>query len=122
MSTLWLDAAVNPRLCERPQEERGSILEQLPEISDCRLVTDGDVALALAAIPSPPLCERTPQVRDAILNMIPGVSDCADVTDVHLDAITGTLSFSQTKEYRRCELATSTDSAAWMRWIWGTTR
>ena len=69
-------------------------MKQLSEISDCRLVTDGDVALALAAIPSPPLCERTPQVRDAILNMMPDVSDCADVTDVHLAAITGTLSLA----------------------------
>ena len=94
ISTLRLDDAVNPRLCERSQEEQDSILEQLPEISDCRLVTDGDVALALAAIPSPPLCERTPQVRDAILNMIPDVSDCADVSDAHLAAITGTLSLA----------------------------
>ena len=94
ISTLLLDDAVNPRLCERTQKERDLILEQLPEISDCRLVTDGDVTLALAARQSPPLCERTPQVRDAILKMIPGISDCADVTDVHLAAITGSLSLA----------------------------
>ena len=94
MQTLRLDDAVNPRLCERPQKEQDMILEQLPEISDCRLVTDGDIALAFAAMPSPQLCERTPQVRDAIMNMIPDVSDCADVTEVHLAAITGTLSLA----------------------------
>lgn len=94
ISTLRLDDAVNPRLCEWSQEEQDSILEQLPEISDCRLVTDGDVALALAAMPSLQLCERTPQVRDAILGMIPDVSDCGDVTNVHLAAITGTLSLA----------------------------
>ena len=94
ISTLWLDDAVNPRLCERPQKEQDSIMGQLPEISDCRLVTNRDVALALAAMPSPPLCERTPQVREAILTMLPDLSDCADVTDVHLAAITGTLSLA----------------------------
>ena len=94
ISTLRLDDAVHPRLCERSQEEQDSILGQLPDINDCRLVTDGDVALALAAMPSSPLCERTPQVRDAILNMIPDVSDCADVTDAHLAAISGTLSLA----------------------------
>ncbi|MXY44700.1 MAG: leucine-rich repeat protein, partial [Dehalococcoidia bacterium] len=94
MSTLWLDDAVNPRFCERPQAERDSILEQLPAISDCRLVTDGDITHVLASMPPLPLCERTPQVRDAILNMIPDISDCADVTDVHLAAITGTLSLA----------------------------
>ena len=94
MQTLRLDDAVNPRLCERPQKEQDLILEQLPDISDCRLVTDGDVNLALAAMPSPQLCERTSQVRDAILNMIPDVPDCADVTDIHLAAITGTLNLA----------------------------
>ena len=88
---LWLDHAVTPRLCSLPEEERGVILERLPDISDCRLVTDGDISLATAAIPSLPVCDRTPQVRDGILRMISGVSNCADVTEQHLAAITGDL-------------------------------
>ena len=88
IETLQMDDAVSPRLCEQPQEEQDAILEQLPDISDCLLVTNSDVTLALAAIPSP-ICERTPVVRDVILNRIPDVSDCSEVTLGHLAAITG---------------------------------
>ena len=91
IDTLWRDDAVNPRLCERSQEEQTAILEQLADISDCRLVTDGDLAPVLAATPAAPICERTPVVRDAVLQMTSYVSDCAAVTEGHLAFITGDL-------------------------------
>ena len=43
MKFLWLDHAVDPKLCDRPQEKQDTILGKLPDISDCRLVTDSDV-------------------------------------------------------------------------------
>ena len=43
IETLLLDYAVDPRLCERPQDEQDDILDKLPDISDCRLVTDSDI-------------------------------------------------------------------------------
>ena len=89
--TLWLDHAVDPRLCERSQEEQGIILEQLTDISNCRLVTDGDVSFAVAALPMLAVCDRTPKVRDAILAMLSDISNCLHVTEAHLAGITGDL-------------------------------
>ena len=43
ITTLQRDDAVNPKLCDRPQKEQDTILDKLPDISDCRLVTDSDV-------------------------------------------------------------------------------
>ena len=88
---LWLDHAATPHLCGRPQEEQNAILERLPNISNCKLATDGDVSLALATMPRKPVCERTPVVKDAIVAMIHEVTDCAQVTESHLAAVYGTL-------------------------------
>ena len=90
----WRDAAVDPDLCRHPQEKQSAILDELSEISNCQLVTDTDVAQALAAIRSLPVCDRTPSVRDAIVGTVEGVTACADVTDEHLPAITGDLSLN----------------------------
>ena len=92
--TLWLDHAVDPRLCERSKEEQGVILGKLPDISNCRLVTDGDVSFAVAAMPMLAVCDRTPKVRDAILALLSDISDCSDVTEAHVAGITGDLLLS----------------------------
>ncbi|MCY4580012.1 MAG: leucine-rich repeat domain-containing protein, partial [Chloroflexi bacterium] len=39
IETLLLDYAVDPRLCEQPQDEQDDIMDRFPDISDCRLVT-----------------------------------------------------------------------------------
>ena len=43
ITTLRRDDAVDPKLCDRTQTEQDTILGKLPDISDCRLVTDSDV-------------------------------------------------------------------------------
>ena len=92
--TLWMDHAVNPRLCERSQEEQRVILGQLPDISNCKLVTHGDVSFAVSSLPMLAVCDRTTEVRDAIVGKLPNISDCSDVTEAHLAGITGDLSLS----------------------------
>ena len=39
IETLLLDYAVDPRLCERPQDEQDDILDRFPDISDCWSLT-----------------------------------------------------------------------------------
>ena len=89
--TLLRDAAVNPSVCNHKKDIRDSILDLLPDISNCLLVTDGDIAAARNALPMLPLCDRTPAVRDAILALIPDVSECSEVTAAQLAAVTGTV-------------------------------
>ena len=43
IETLLLVYAVDPRLCEQPQDEQDDIMDRFPDISDCRLVTDSDI-------------------------------------------------------------------------------
>ncbi len=44
IETLLWDDTVNPKVWDMPQEERDAILGKLDSISDCLLVTDGNIA------------------------------------------------------------------------------
>lgn len=90
ITTLTLPELADPGLCGRPEAVRTAVLSRLSTISDCKLVTYGDVTSVLDDIPAPPVCDRTPVVRDAIVNAVHGITACADVTSDHLAGITGT--------------------------------
>lgn len=91
---LNLGALVYPGLCNYPQGVQNTILAQLPNISNCKLVTYAYVTAALDALPITPVCDRTMAVKDAMVNAVDGVTECADVTEAHLAGVTGTLALN----------------------------